>query len=192
MLFFRQVKFYCVDLLILTNLSYIITLVIIMAEINNVPQWILDSKTSVTEQNDEVGLIVAGYIGFFRKNGFSEKQIGLMLTTAFLLELPEVEKRVKAVLSCGEDSDKDKTRDLCAFLASRGVLFNNEESDPCEIIEIIKTKYGKTAAFETLLTFPEILTVWKKATVRGDEDYKKDKIKAENILKEVASVFSEI
>ena len=158
----------------------------------NVPQWILDSKTSVTEQNDEVGLIVAGYIGFFRKNGFSEKQIGLMLTTAFLLEREEVEKRVEAVLSCGEDRDKDKTRDLCVFLASRGTLFNNEESDPCEIIELIKTKYGKTAAFETLLTFPEILTVWKKESVRGNQEYKNDKIKAENILKEVASVFLEI
>ncbi len=158
---------------------------------NNVPQWILDSKTSVTEQNNEVGLIVAGYIGFFRKNGFSEKQIGLMLTTAFLLELPEVEKRINAVFSCSE-SDDDKVKELCVFLASRGALFNNEESDPCEIIEIIKTKYGKTAAFETLLTFPEILTVWKKEAVRDDKEYKNDKIKANNILKEVASVFPEI
>jgi hypothetical protein len=159
---------------------------------NNVPQWILDSKTSVTEQNDEVGLIVAGYIGFFRKNGFSEKQMGAMLTTAFLLEKEEVEKRVEAVLSCGEDSCKDKTRELCVFLASRGVLFNKEDSDPCEVIEFIKTKYGKTAAFETLLTFPEILTVWKKECVRDNEEYRTDKTKAENILKEVASVFPEI
>ncbi len=158
---------------------------------NNVPQWLLDSKTSVTEQNDEVGLIVAGYIGFFRKNGFSEKQIGSMLTTAFLLELPEVEKRVGAVLSCGE-KEADKAKELCVFLSSRGTLFNNEESDPCEIIELIKTKYGKTAAFETLLTFPEILTVWKKGSVRENERYKNDKIRADNILKEVASVFSEI
>lgn len=158
-------------------------------DINNVPQWILDSKTSVTEQNDEVGLIVAGYIGFFRKKGFSEKQMGSMLTTAFLLDLAEVEKRVNAVLACGEN---DEVKNLCVFLASKGVLFNNEESDPCEIIGFIKDKYGKTAAFETLLTFPEILTVWKKKEVRDNDEYKNDKIKAGSILKEVASVFPEI
>ena len=158
-------------------------------DINNVPQWILDSKTSGTEQNDEVGLIVAGYIGFFRKKGFSEKQIGSMLTTAFLLDLAEVEKRVNAVLACGEN---DEAKTLCVFLASKGVLFNNEESDPCEIIEIIKKKYGKAAAFEALLTFPGILRAWKKKSVRDSEEYINEKTKAEIILNEVASVFPEI
>ena len=60
--------------------------------VNNVPQWMIDSKTAATEQNDEVGLIVAKYIGFFRKTGFAEKQIGIMLTSAFLLDLSEVQK----------------------------------------------------------------------------------------------------
>ena len=162
-----------------------------MTEKNNVPQWLSDSKTSITEQNDEVGLIVAGYIGFFRKMGFSQNDMGLMLSSAFLLDLPEVEKRINAVFSCGE-AENDKVKELCVFLASRGALFNNEDSDPCEIIEIIKEKYGNVAAFETLLTFPEILSVWKKANIRDNDEYKSDKLKAEAILKEVASVFPEI
>lgn len=159
---------------------------------NNVPKWMIDSKTATTEQNDEVGLIVANYIGFFRKTGFTEKQIGIMLTNAFLLDLSEVEKRIEAVLSCGKEGGKDKARELCAFLASKGTLFDTNDTDPCEIIEYIKNKYGNEAAFETLLTFPQLLSVWKKETVRGNEEYKIDKAKAEIILSEVASVFPEI
>ena len=56
----------------------------------------------------------------------------------------------------------------------------------------LKNKYGKKAAFETILTFPEILSVWKNETERGTEKYSKEKQKAEYILKEVASVFTEI
>ena len=159
---------------------------------NNVPQWMIDSKTATTEQNDEVGLIVAKYIGFFRKTGFTEKQIGIMLTSAFLLDLNEVEKRIEAVLSCGEEGKEDKARELCAFLASKGTLFDNADTDPCEIIEYIKNKYGDAATFETLLTFPQLLSVWKKETARDNEEYKIDKEKAEIILSEVASVFPEI
>ncbi|MBP3560171.1 MAG: hypothetical protein J6K49_05845 [Clostridia bacterium] len=160
--------------------------------VNNVPQWMIDSKTAATEQNDEVGLIVAKYIGFFRKTGFAEKQIGIMLTSAFLLDLSEVQKRIEAVLSCGEEGEEDKARELCAFLASKGTLFDTSDTDPCEIIEYIKNKYGKEAAFETLVTFPQLLSVWKKETVRDNEKYKIDKAKSEIILSEVASVFPEI
>ena len=58
--------------------------------------------------------------------------------------------------------------------------------------EYIKNKYGKEAAFETLVTFPQLLSVWKKETVRDNEKYKIDKAKSEIILSEVASVFPEI
>ena len=86
------------------------------AEFNNIPQWMIDSKTDITEQNDEVGLIVAGYIGAFRKRGFSEKQIGSMLSSAFLLSLEEVEKRIDAVLTCDSEDSEDKEDAL-------GILF---------------------------------------------------------------------
>ena len=59
-------------------------------------------------------------------------------------------------------------------------------------LEYIKNKYGKEAAFETLVTFPQLLSVWKKETVRDNEKYKIDKAKSEIILSEVASVFPEI
>ena len=195
MLFFRQVKFLKAYLLILTKRKCIINSVMKMAEqnnVNNVPQWMIDSKTSTTEQNDEVGLIVAKYIGFFRKTGFTEKQIGIMLTGAFLLDLSEVEKRIGAVISCGKEGEEGKARELCAFLASKGALFDTNATDPCEIIEHIKSKYGKEAAFETLLTFPQLLSVWKMEAVRDSEEYKLDKAKGEIILNEVASVFPEI
>ena len=45
---------------------------------NNVPQWMLDSTTSNTEQNKEVDMIVAGFIGAFRKRGFDQQQIGIL------------------------------------------------------------------------------------------------------------------
>ena len=58
---------------------------------NNVPQWMLDSTTAPTEQNKEVDLIVAGFIGAFRKRGFTQQQMGILKTSAFLLSLAEVE-----------------------------------------------------------------------------------------------------
>ena len=160
-------------------------------EFNNIPQWMIDSKTDITEQNDEVGLIVAGYIGAFRKRGFSEKQIGSMLSSAFLLPLEEVEKRIDAVLTCGSEDSED-IKNLCAFAVQKGGLFSTDDTDPCEIIEIIKNTYGKTAAFETLLTFPQILLLWKKSEVRDLPENKECKEKAEKILYECASVFPEI
>lgn len=161
------------------------------AEFNNIPQWMIDSKTDITEQNDEVGLIVAGYIGAFRKRGFTEKQIGSMLSSAFLLPLEEVEKRIDAVLTCGSEDSED-IKNLCVFAVQKGGLFSTDDTDPCEIIEIIKNKYGKTAAFETLLTFPQILSLWKKSEVRDLPENKECKEKAEKILYECASVFPEI
>ena len=161
------------------------------AEFNNIPQWMIDSKTDITEQNDEVGLIVAGYIGAFRKRGFTEKQIGSMLSSAFLLPLEEVEKRIDAVLTCGSEDSED-IKNLCVFAVQKGGLFSTDDTDPCEIIEIIKNTYGKTAAFETLLTFPQILLLWKKSEVRDLPENKECKEKAEKILYECASVFPEI
>ena len=161
------------------------------AEFNNIPQWMIDSKTDMTEQNDEVGLIVAGYIGAFRKRGFSEKQIGSMLSSAFLLPLEEVEKRIDAVLTCGLEDSED-IKNLCVFAVQKGGLFSTDDTDPCEIIEIIKNTYGKTAAFETFLTFPQILLLWKKSEVRDLPENKECKEKAEKILYECASVYPEI
>ena len=54
---------------------------------NNVPQWMLDSTTAPTEQNKEVDMIVAGFIGAFRKRGFDQQHIGILMTSAFLLSL---------------------------------------------------------------------------------------------------------
>ena len=92
------------------------------SDFNNIPQWIVDSKTDITEQNDEVGLIVAGYIGAFRKRGFSEKQIGAMLSSAFLLPSEEVEKRIDAVLTCGSETTEE-IKNLCVFAVQKGGLF---------------------------------------------------------------------
>lgn len=158
----------------------------------NVPQWMLDSTTAPTEQNKEVDMIVAGFIGAFRKRGFDQQQIGILMTGAFLLPLEEVEARLDAVLSCAEDGDEDSARKLCAYLAQQGVLFSTEDTDPCEIIEILKKAYGKEAAFETLLTFPKLLLVWKKADVRDDGKYMEEKTRADIILHEVSSVFPQI
>ena len=158
-------------------------------ENKNVPQWILDSKTDITEQNDEVGLIVAGYIGAFNKRGFSQKQIGVMLSRAFLLDVKEVEKRIDALLDCGEG---EAIKNLCAFAVEKGGLFENTGNNPCEIIEILKNKYGKNAVVETILTFPQILSLWKSADLRDVPENNEAKIKVEAILKECASVFPEI
>ena len=159
---------------------------------NFVPQWILDSTTAPHEVNKDVDKIVGGYVASFMKRGFSQKDIGCLMVQAFTLPLEEIEKRIDCVLSCGEKGEEESARKLCVFAASKGFLFSGDESDPCEIIELIKNKYGKKAAFETVLTFPEILSVWKKSAVRETEKYREEKQKAEYILKEVASVFSEL
>ncbi len=163
-----------------------------MSNENFVPQWILDSTTAPDEVNKDVDKIVGGYVASFMKRGFSQKQIGSLMVQAFSLPLEEIEKRIDAVLSCGEKGEEESSRKLCVFAASKGFLFSVDESDPGEIIELLKAEYGKKAAFETILSFPEILSVWKKAEVRDDEKYKGEKQKAEYILKEVASVFPEL
>ena len=163
-----------------------------MSNENFVPQWILDSTTAPDEVNKDVDKIVGGYVAAFMKRGFSQSEIGELLVPAFTLPLEEVEKRIDVVLSCGENPKEEQMRILCARLASRGILFSDKNNAPCEIVEHIRNKYGKTAAFETLLVFPEILSVWKKAEVRDKEEYKDDKKQAEFILKEVASIFPEL
>ena len=157
---------------------------------NNVPQWMLDSTTAPTEQNKEVDLIVADFIGAFRKRGFSQQQMGILMTSAFLLSAQEVEKRLDAVLSCASNDDEGKN--LCAYLVQKGYLFAQDNADPCEIINILKGKYGDEAAFETMLTFGQLLYLWKSESVREDERYKSEKTEVERILHEVRSVFPEI
>lgn len=163
-----------------------------MSEEKFVPQWILDSTTAPDEVNKDVDKIVGGYVASFMKRGFSQKDIGCLMVQAFTLPLEEIEKRIDCVLSCGEKGEEESTRRLCVFAASKGYLFSGDESDPCGIVEIIKNKYGKKAAFETILTFPEILSVWKNENARESEKYSKEKQQAEYILKEVASVFPEL
>lgn len=156
----------------------------------NIPKWIKDSKTDITEQNDEVGLIVAGYISAFVKRGFTQQEMGSLMAGAFLLPLEEVEKRVDEVLSLTED--KEKAKRLCIFCVQKGELFSVEDTDPCEIIGLLKEKYGNEAVIETLLSFPEILYVWKNSNVRDLPENEGNKNKAEYILSECASVFTEI
>ena len=163
-----------------------------MTNENFVPQWILNSTTAPDEVNKDADKIVAGYVTAFMKRGFSQKDIGCLLVQAFTLPLEEIEKRIDCLLSCGEKGEEESARKLCTFAASKGYLFSGDESEPCNIIELLKAKYGKKAAFETVLTFPEILSVWKNEDVRGTEKYKEEKQKSEYILNEVASVFSEI
>ena len=157
----------------------------------NVPQWMIDSKTDITEQNDEVGLVVAGYIGEFRKRGFSHKQIGIMLSKAFLIPLEEVVKRVDSVLSCGSP-EEENTKNLCVYVVEKGNLFSIDDTDRVEIIELLKNKYGKDAAFETLLTFPQLLSAWKKAEVRDMNENLEAKKECEKILYECSCVFREV
>ena len=159
---------------------------------NFVPQWILDSTSAPSEVDKEADRIVAGYVSALMKRGFSQKEIGIVMVQAFTLPLAEVERRVDSVLSCGEEGEEDSARRLCAFAVSKGYLFSGDESDPCGAIEHLKEKYGKKAAFETILTFPEILSVWKNESVRESEKYKEEMKKAEYILNEVAGVFPEI
>ncbi len=157
-----------------------------------VPQWILNSTTAPDEVNKDVDKIVGGYVAAFMKRGFSQKQVGSLMVQAFTLSLEEIEKRIDCVLSCGEEGEEESARNLCVYSASKGFLFSGDESAPCEIIELLKEKYGKNAAFETILTFPEILSVWKNESVRETEKYEKEKQQAEYILNEVASVFKEL
>lgn len=157
-----------------------------------VPQWILDSKTAPHEVNKEADKIVGSYVAALMKRGFSQKEIGILMVQAFTLPVTEVEKRVDSVLSCAEEGEEESARRLCAFAVSKGHLFSGDESDPCGAIELLKEKYGKKATFETILTFPEILSVWKNEDVRNSEKYKTEKQKAEYILNEVADVFPEI
>ena len=159
---------------------------------NFVPQWILDSETAPYEVNKDVDKIVGDYVTSFMKRGFSQKDIGCLMVQAFTLPLEKIEKRIDCVLSCGEKGEEESARKLCIFAASKGFLFSGDESDPCEIIELIKNKYGKKAAFETILAFPEILSVWKKESARETEKYSKEKQKSEYILNEVASAFPEL
>ena len=159
---------------------------------SNVPQWMLDSTTSNTEQNKEVDMIVAGFIGAFRKRGFDQQQIGILMTSAFLLPLGEVEARLDAVLSCAEEGNEDSARRLCAYLVQQGALFSTEDTDPCEIIGILRDTYGKVAAFETLLTFPKLLNVWMRSDVRDNEKYSEEKLRADIILHEVSSTFPQV
>ncbi|MBE6796255.1 MAG: hypothetical protein E7533_06710 [Ruminococcaceae bacterium] len=163
-----------------------------MSNENFVPQWILESTTAPHEVNKDVDKIVGSYVAAFMKRGFSQKDIGCLMVQAFTQPLEEVEKRIDCLLSCGEKSEVESAKKLCVFAASKGFLFAGDESDPCEVISFLKTKYGNKAAFETVLTYPEILSVWKKADVRENEKYKAEKQKAEYILNEVASVFPEI
>lgn len=155
-----------------------------------IPQWIKDSKTDISEQNDEVGLIVAGYIGAFVKRGFTQQEMGSMMASAFLLPLLEVEKRIDALLSLTDN--KEQAKKLCIFCVQKGELFSVEDTDPCEITDILKAKYGNEAVIETLLNYPEILYVWKNSRVRNSPENEKNRKKAELILNECASVFPEI
>jgi hypothetical protein len=160
-----------------------------MNEKNNVPQWILESKTGIEEQNDEVGLIVAGFIGAFVKRGFDQKEIGMLMAQAFLLPLEEVEKRVDAILSCDENADAQTARNLCIYTVQSGALFDNDNSDPCDIIELVKTMYGGEFAFEAFLTYPELLRLWKKKAVRNSSQYQKEKQEADGLLDELERVY---
>ncbi len=109
-------------------------------ENKNVPDWILTSTTGIEKQNDEVGLIVAGFIGAFRKRKFTESEIGLMLAPAFLLPLEEMQRRIDAVLSI---ADGDQGRELCVFAVTECGLFDNSISDITPITEALKEMYNK-------------------------------------------------
>ncbi|MGN1316992.1 MAG: hypothetical protein ACI4VW_08050 [Acutalibacteraceae bacterium] len=161
-------------------------------ENNFVPQWILDSTTAPDEVNKDVDKIVGGYVAGFMKRGFSQNQIGSLMVRAFGVPLEEALKRIDCVLSCGEKGEEESAKKLCVFAASKGFLFSDDNSDPCEIVEILKEKYGKKAAFETILEFPDILSLWKNEKVRDGEKYRKEKLRAEEILREVDCVFPEI
>ncbi len=105
-------------------------------ENKNVPPWILTSTTGIEKQNDEVGLIIAEFIGTFRKRGFTESEIGLMLAPAFLLPLEEVTKRIDEVLSICDTSEKG--RKMCIFAVTECGLFDNTVDSISGIVETLK------------------------------------------------------
>ncbi len=158
-------------------------------ENKNVPQWILESTTGINEQNDEVGLVVAGYIGAFMKRGFTQGDIGIALPKAFLLPVEEVEKRLDAILTCSTEVDAATARRMCLFTIQQGYLFDNDNSDPCGVIELIKVLYGGEFAFEALLQYPQLLMLYKKKAVRNTAEYASQKQKADEILDELERVF---
>ena len=153
------------------------------------PQWLIDSETAPTEVNEEVGSIVGGYVEALRKRGFSQRLMGIVLMKTFGSDLAEAEKRIDCILSCVDEGEEEKGRALCAKVCLERTEVFKSDTDPCEIIGFLKDTYGKQAAYETINTFPEILSCWKRADVRDEERYKEDKEKAEYILNEVASVF---
>ncbi len=159
-----------------------------MDKSKNVPQWVLESTTGIEKNDDGAARVVASFIGALRKRGFGEKEIGIVLAKAFLLPLEEVENRIDKVLSLRIEGDEGAKK-LCLFLIDKGVLFDTDNTDPEEIIEILEENYGKEAAFETLLTYPKLLSCWKNEKVREDEKYADAKKQAEMILHECSSVF---
>ncbi len=158
-------------------------------ENKNVPQWIMDSKTGAEKQNDEVGLIVASFIGAFNKRGFEQKEIGIMMAQAFLLPLDEVERRIDAILSCDENADSDSAKKLCLYTVQKGCLFSTEETDPCDLITLLKAMYGGEFAFESLLVYPELLKLWKKKSVRNLPEYAEEKKQADIIFDEIERIY---
>lgn len=160
-----------------------------MNDKNNVPQWILDSKTGIEQQNDEVGLVVAGYIGAFRKRGFSQGDMGAMLSKAFLLSVEEVEKRVDAMLELDASIESETARRMCVYAVQSDCLFDNDNSDPCGAVELIKVLYGGEFAFEALLQYPQLLKLYKKKEVRNLPEYSAQKAEADVILDELERVF---
>ena len=158
-------------------------------ENKNVPQWILDSTTGIEEQNDEVGLVVAGYIGAFMKRGFTQGDIGIALSKAFLLSVEEVEARLDAILNCCAQVDAATARRMCLFTIQQGYLFDNDNSDPCGLIELLKVLYGGEFTFEALLQYPQLLMLYKKKSVRNSPEYAPQKQQADEILDELERVY---
>lgn len=161
----------------------------IFLENNNVPQWIIDSKTGIDKQDDAAGLIVASFIGAFRKRGFNQKEIGIMMAAAFLLPLEEVERRIDAILTCDEAADKETAKNLCLYTVQKGCLFNTDNSDPCDLIRLLQAMYGGSFAFESLLVYPELLKLWKKKSVRNSPEYVYEKTQADKILDEIERIY---
>ena len=157
-------------------------------ENKNVPQWILDSTTGINEQNDEVGLVVAGYIGAFMKRGFTQSDIGIALSKAFLLPVQEVESRLDAILNCSLEIDSAARR-MCLYAIQQGYLFDNDNSDPCGVIELLKVLYGGEFTFEALLQYPQLLMLYKKKDVRNSPEYATQKKDADIILDELERVY---
>lgn len=123
---------------------------------NNVPQWILESTTGITEQNDEVGNIVGAYVGAFRKRGFTQEYIGSLMAKAFLLPVDEASKRLDCILSLCNDSQMEQGRKLCVYLVAQDILFN-VTANPCGVVAALVKEYGKEDTFDILIEYPETL-----------------------------------